>query len=414
MTQSIKFNVGVLLLAFIIAIVGVNISAQTDSDSDDHSHDESTHTHAEDGSVITSIDPSLFLEDGLASDISEEACTLSGGTETTCYRIEVYSVPTDHEAGPWCPRTITDSAEEGGIWFEDGIVYDLDGEFIENLDTFYNDENWLLYNEDGTINVTDTVEAFEAAARPNVDPAYQNHCVEGQLEWLEDGATLVTYIIPTEPFMLENSQDLNGNVIGISLNGVNFDPPAPTAQILAAYTIAALDDCGGHINPVTGYHYHAHTGCTAEIAQADGHAPLIGFALDGIPMYSLYDVDGNEASDLDECGGQYDDVRGYHYHVADAGSNMTLGCFSGEIGCSYNGSVADLCDASASEDDRGGPPDGGNDQGAPDLANAAEILGVSEDDLRDALGDERPPNFAAAAETLGISEDAIRDALGTP
>ncbi len=48
---------------------------------------------------------------------------------------------------------------------------------------------------------------------------------------------------------------------------------------------------------------------------------------------------------------------------------------------------------------------------APDLAAAAETLGVSEQELQDALGGP-PPDFAAAAETLGISEEEIQAAMG--
>ncbi len=52
----------------------------------------------------------------------------------------------------------------------------------------------------------------------------------------------------------------------------------------------------------------------------------------------------------------------------------------------------------------------------PDLAVAAEALGVDEEDLRDALGDpdDVPPDLAAAASELGVSEEALREALGIP
>ena len=66
----------------------------------------------------------------------------------------------------------------------------------------------------------------------------------------------------------------------------------------------------------------------------------------------------------------------------------------------------------------GGPPSGGNDGppqgtqpgGAPDFA-AAATLGVSEDDLRNALG-APPPDFEAAAATLGVTVEALQEALG--
>jgi hypothetical protein len=65
----------------------------------------------------------------------------------------------------------------------------------------------------------------------------------------------------------------------------------------------------------------------------------------------------------------------------------------------------------------GGPPQGGpGEHQQPDLAAAAAKLGISEDALKDALGDPQqgPPDSAAAAATLGISEEALIEALGLP
>ena len=47
-------------------------------------------------------------------------------------------------------------------------------------------------------------------------------------------------------------------------------------------------------------------------------------------VHEMKNTDGVEPSDLDECRGHSDAVRGYHYHVAGAGENMFLGCFHGE------------------------------------------------------------------------------------
>ena len=51
---------------------------------------------------------------------------------------------------------------------------------------------------------------------------------------------------------------------------------------------------------------------------------------------------------------------------------------------------------------------------AMDLASAAANLGISESQLREALGDTQQgfPDLAAAAEKLGITEDALLEALG--
>ena len=45
------------------------------------------------------------------------------------------------------------------------------------------------------------------ATRPDVDPALQNHCVEGRMEWLEDGEPVpTTVLIPTTPVMADSAR----------------------------------------------------------------------------------------------------------------------------------------------------------------------------------------------------------------
>ncbi|MCA9321670.1 MAG: hypothetical protein KDB53_13095 [Planctomycetes bacterium] len=75
---------------------------------------------------------------------------------------------------------MTDGKDKGGIWMKDGQLYDVDGAFLAGNADFYSDPEWNLVREDGSIRVTDTKEAFEAAARPDVDPQYHNHVVEGR------------------------------------------------------------------------------------------------------------------------------------------------------------------------------------------------------------------------------------------
>ncbi|MDO6806529.1 hypothetical protein Q4595_28990, partial [Wenyingzhuangia sp. 1_MG-2023] len=64
--------------------------------------------------------------------------------------------------------------------------------------------------------------------------------------------------------------------------------------------------------------------------ESDGHGGAFAYAMDGFVIYSMLDEEGNEASDLDECRGHTDDVRGYHYHSAGPGENAFIGCFTGE------------------------------------------------------------------------------------
>ncbi len=278
------------------------------------------------------LDISLFMDGALAEDVTTEDCTLSGGTETTCYRITLAGYPANHETGPFCPRNLTDSAEEGGIWFDGNGVYDLDGSFIAELAEFYADENWKLYNDDGSIRVTDTEEAFDGAARPNVEEQYQNHCVEGRLEWLPNGEPITTtLLIPTTPVPAEEGTAISRINVGLTLNGVVIAAPAPVDAILSAYTIAAFDDCGGHYNPNDGYHLHGARGCS-EVGEADhGETPIFGYALDGYAIHSPLDHHAEDHAELDACNGHYTEALGYHYHANSAQDNAVLNCLTGEI-----------------------------------------------------------------------------------
>ena len=294
------------------------------------------------------LDTSLFLDGALAKDPTTEDCTLSGGAEATCYRITVSGYPTDHEVGPFCPTTITDDADAGGIWFDGKNLYDIDGQFIKDLAKTYDDDTWQMYDENGNVLVTETQEEFEAAARPDVDPALANHCIEGRVDWLENGDPITSEVlIPATPVAAEQSSSARA-ILGVTLDGVRIDASAPVEQILGAYTIAAFDDCGGHFNPVEGYHLHGAVGCSEVGKAADGETAQFGYALDGYAVHSPYE-DGAAPDDLDACNGHTTD-DGYHYHANPAAENLVIACLVGQT---------------AESEDAGGPGAGG---GPPDGA----------------------------------------------
>ena len=89
---------------------------------------------------------------------------------------------------------------------------------------------------------------------------------------------------------------------------------------------------GGHVNPNGGYHYHAATGSTKEVDQTDVHASLLGYAIDGFGIYALLDENKNQPTDLDDCGGHEDSIRGYHYHAGEPGGNQVIKCLHGISG----------------------------------------------------------------------------------
>ena len=258
-----------------------------------------------------------------------QACTLGDGTETTCYAITIAGYPANYDVGPFCPETTAATAEDGGIWFDGNAVYDLDGAFILGLADLYQDSHWKLYDDDGHVHITDTPEAFAAAARPDVDPAYQNYCVEGRIEWLDGGEPVpTTVVIPAMPVVGASATRANGN-LGITLNGVIIAASAPVDAILGAYTIAAFDDCGGHINPVDGYHLHGARGCSEVGDSVDGETPIFAYALDGFAIHSPLDPAVEAAAGLDACQGHTTEADGYHYHAAAVADNAILSCFTG-------------------------------------------------------------------------------------
>ena len=106
-----------------------------------------------------------FAANAIVGDVATEPCTLSGGTTTTCARVTVAGYPSTYQVGPFCPATITTTAQDAGIWFDGSGVYNLDGPFIKNLAQFYSDSEWKLYDSAGNVNVTNTKEAFDGAAR---------------------------------------------------------------------------------------------------------------------------------------------------------------------------------------------------------------------------------------------------------
>ena len=343
-----------------------------------------------------------FLEGSLTKAITTEDCTLSDGTETTCYRIEVSGAPVDTKIGPFCPESTSSTAEVSGIWLDGEKMYNADGQFIMDLSTIYKDVKWKLYDDSGKVKVTDTKEAFQGAARPDVQEAYKYHCVEGTWEWTETTKPVPTSIlVPVTPVMASNSSTPRGN-LGVTINGLVISASAPVDAILGAYTIAAFDDCGGHFNPTAGYHLHAYTGCEgveyeSHIDNPDAETKIIGYAMDGVAVFAP--LSSKSTIKLDECNGRTTAKDGYHYYAQSAEKNLVVKCVKGLT------SVDPLA-----------VDEGPGAQGGPaiDTAAAAKKLGITEVQLKAAFGTTMPPDTAAAAKKLGVTEAVLLDALGAP
>ena len=302
----------------------------------------------------------LFMPGALAQDIATVDCTLSDGTTTSCYEITVAGAPANHDVGPFCPRTTAATENEVGIWLDGEDLYDVTGRFILDLPSIYDDDYWMLHDGQGNVRVTDTKEAFEAAARPDVAEEYENYCVEGRMEWLEDGQPVTTTVqIPVAP-VRQGGGARATPPLGVTFNGVRIDAAAPVDAILGAYTIAAFDDCGGHVNPFEGYHMHAATGC-GEVGDAPpGETAPFALALDG------YTIHGPMSdADLDACNGHSAEPYGYHYHARLPELNGVLTCFTGAVVGGRGGPPG-----GRGRPPGGGPPPDGPPRGQPPEASA--------------------------------------------
>ena len=276
---------------------------------------------------------SNFKDGALSQPIFEEPCTLTDGTETTCYRVIVTGTPVDTVVGPFCPETTSTSSADAGIWLDGSNIYDADGQFILDLSTIYGDAQWRLYDESGKVNVTDSKESFQGAARPDVLDAYKYHCVEGRFEWTNTGAAVpISILVPVTPMKASSPVSTQGADLGVTINGLVIAPSAPVQAILKAYTIAAFDDCGGHFNPIEGYHLHAFTDCKgsaydASVDDPNAETRLIGYALDGVAVFAPLAHD--TTIQLDECNGRTTEKDGYHYYAQAPELNQVVKCYMG-------------------------------------------------------------------------------------
>jgi len=149
-------------------------------------------------------------------------------------------------------------------------------------------------------------------------------------------AQRVSYSLPRHPRRASRPGCLSGGPIGIAKNGVAiFD--ALDAEDRDAVAHEVQDHCGGHPQRLGIYHYHAIPSCLTKGERKNRASGLVGWALDGYPIFGPRGHDGRllTNADLDACHGQTSRVfyegrwrRIYHYN-ATLEYPYTLGCFHG-------------------------------------------------------------------------------------
>ena len=157
---------------------------------------------------------------------------------------------------------------------------------------------------------------------------------------------VIEVTIPLVPEIADAPTPLEAHsVVGIAVNGVTF------SSLPLALT---FDNCLGHTDTDHSYHYHLPPKCllnslgvatpcdtdwwhqentTDYWPSTSSPSPLVGWALDGFPIFGPYDSHGDLMSSdlLDVCNGKTDLDGGYRYYLT-PDAPYTLGCFKGTPG----------------------------------------------------------------------------------
>jgi len=144
---------------------------------------------------------------------------------------------------------------------------------------------------------------------------------------------------------------ISGEALFNPYEGDGDDTPAMSDNVSYTFTKSGvkqtasfIDSCNSHPTPLTaGYNWHHHGVPTCLVAQIDGKSGpshLIGFALDGFPIYGGRNVDGKviSVSQLDACNGITSPTPefpkgAYHYvlPIGVTGKRSSLNCYSGTV-----------------------------------------------------------------------------------
>ena len=140
--------------------------------------------------------------------------------------------------------------------------------------------------------------------------------------------------LPAQPTQAAQPSCVPMGMIGVALNGVAiYNALDAGGRDAVAHEVQDL--CSGHPQMRGEYHYHGPSACLPD--QTAIGERLIGYALDGFAITSMYGADGRELTnaDLDECHGRVSEIEWdgqrvsmYHY-VLTREYPYTIGCFRG-------------------------------------------------------------------------------------
>lgn len=146
--------------------------------------------------------------------------------------------------------------------------------------------------------------------------------------------TDISVTLPVAPEVADEPSCLPKGTIGVAKNGVALFAPVD-AMNRDAVAYETQDECDGHPQQSSTYHYHDVPSCLQ--SAASGSSTVVGYALDGFPIVVERNAAGElpTNADLDECHGRVSpieldgtEVEMYHYSVT-AEFPYFIGCYRG-------------------------------------------------------------------------------------
>lgn len=154
--------------------------------------------------------------------------------------------------------------------------------------------------------------------------------------------------ITLNPVIADEPAESPAGLIGVLVNGTQVYRDSQTLVFDEPVSLewSYVDICNGHPNSlqgtsggVGGYHYHAVPSCTTDSIDVEGqHSSIVGFLIDGFPVYGSNDEGGVPIRrwNLDQCSGHFGPTPEfpegiYHYHFLDEVSIDPFPCLTGVL-----------------------------------------------------------------------------------
>ena len=280
------------------------------------------------GSLNAQLDTNLINKVALTSPISVVNCTLADGTSTQCYELKFYANVVNDE-GPYCPKTINDVGgmgiyEPGNDGTNVGLAA-IDSVLLNIIEA----DGFDIVQDNGDVNIGNPSGGGPPAPG-------ESQCLQAT----KDDDLELVYLIPVTPKNLSTPNQITTvEQLGVSLDGIPFkgNPPGVIGGPGGmgpgnSVTMPALDACGGHHDPGGYYHWHMVANSTNEVLNdlnitavsctqfPQKNTEIMGFAMDGYPIYGQYETANELPTGLDGCNGHFGVTTDYpdgvyHYHA---------------------------------------------------------------------------------------------------